>query len=110
MGQVNDGFNKEWGFASTDGVYGLPTGLVASREIEVDGGLRQRDTWQVQRCLFCFGGDKMDLQRTLDGATWPFGGSSHVGCCWGSVAGSQKLVVGVWCGRGSLVFKTKRLG
>jgi hypothetical protein len=98
------------GFASTDGVYGLPTGLVASREIKVDGGLRQRDTGQVQRCLFWFGGDKMDLQRTLDGATWPFGGSSHVGCCWGSVAGSRKLAVGVWCGSGSLVFKTKRLG
>ena len=34
MGQVNDGFNKEWGFASTDGVYGFPTGLVATHEIE----------------------------------------------------------------------------
>jgi hypothetical protein len=34
MGQVNNGFNKELGFASTDGSYGLPTGLVVAREIE----------------------------------------------------------------------------
>ena len=46
----------------------------------VAGELCQRDTGQVQRRLFCFGGDKMDLQQTLDGATWPVGGSSNVGC------------------------------
>jgi hypothetical protein len=53
----------------------------------VAGGLRWHDTRQVQRRedLFWFGGDKMDLRRTFDGATWPCGGSSHVGCCWGSV-------------------------
>uniref|UniRef100_A0A2N9GEI0 Retrotransposon gag domain-containing protein n=1 Tax=Fagus sylvatica TaxID=28930 RepID=A0A2N9GEI0_FAGSY len=53
----------------------------------VAGGLRRHDMRQVQRQedLFWFGGDKMDLRRTFDGATWPCGGSSHVGCCWGSV-------------------------
>ena len=34
MGQVNNGFNKELGFASIDGSYGLPTGLVVAHEIE----------------------------------------------------------------------------
>ncbi len=39
MGQVNNGFNKELGFASIDGSYGLPTSLVVAREI--------KDCWWV---------------------------------------------------------------